>query len=180
MKHFAIIISLSILISTSTFSFAQELKQIPSFRIRNLSGERFDSREHLGRPLVLSFFFTTCPPCVVEMPALYKFMREEGRLEQLLFIDSYVKALDITDAPDTERQIRIFTERLNIPPENVYFDQIGTLMKKMSQHGAFPLAKRVGTLAVYPTIIVIDGNGKLVLSLEGTGPGFLEKLKQVL
>ncbi len=114
------------------------------------------------------------------MPALYKFMRREGRLEQLLFVDAYVKALKISDAPDTERQIRKFAKRLNIPPNNIYFDQIGTLLKKMSQSGAFPDAKRIGTLVVYPTIIVIDGSGKLVLALEGTGPGFLEKLSKVL
>ncbi len=36
---------------------AQDQVQLPSFRIRNLSGELFDSRKHLGHPLVLSFFF---------------------------------------------------------------------------------------------------------------------------
>jgi len=49
----------------------------------------------------------------------------------------------------------------------------------MSNYGAFPLAKRLGTLVVYPTIIVIDGSGKLALTLEGTGPGFLDKIKEV-
>ena len=180
MKHLPIIISLLILLSTSVVLQAQEKTQIPSFRIRNLSGERFDSRKNLGQTIVLSFFFTHCPPCIKEMPELYKFMRREGRLKQLLFVDAYVKALKITDEPDTERQIRKFIERLNIPPNNVYFDQIGTLLKKMSNNGAFPLAKRIGTLVIYPTIIVIDGSGKLVLALEGTGPGFLDKLKKVL
>ena len=159
---------------------AQDQGQLPSFRIRNLSGELFDSRKHLGNPLVLSFFFTRCPPCIKEMPALYEFMRQEGRLEQLLFVDPYVKALEIIEVPDTERQIRKFVNSLNIPPERVYFDQIGTLLKKMSQGGAFPKAKRIGTMVVYPTIIVIDDSGKLILSLEGTGPGFLEKIRRVL
>ena len=159
---------------------AQDQGQLPSFRIRNLSGELFDSRKHLGKPLVLSFFFTRCPPCIKEMPALYEFMSQEGRLEQLLFVDPYVKALEINEVPDTERQIRKFVNSLNIPPERVYFDQIGTLLKKMSQGGAFPKAKRIGTMVVYPTIIVIDDSGKLILSLEGTGPGFLEKIRKVL
>jgi thiol-disulfide isomerase/thioredoxin len=179
MKHYLIIFSLFIFCSTSADLQAQEKTKIPSFRIRNLSGERFDSRKNLGQPIVLSFFFSRCPPCIKEMPELYKFMRREGRLEQLLFVDAYVKALKITDVADTERQIRKFIERLNIPAENVYFDQIGTLLKKMSNYGAFPLAKRLGTLVVYPTIIVIDGSGKLALTLEGTGPGFLDKIKEV-
>jgi len=168
------------LLSLNEVSLAQDQTQLPSFRIRNLSGERFDSRKHLGQPIVLSFFYTRCPPCRKEMPALYEFMRQEGRLKQLLFVDSYVKALEINEVPDTERQIRKFVNLLNIPPESVYFDQIGTLLKKMSQSGAFPDAKRIGTLVLYPTIIVIDGSGKLVLVLEGTGPGFLDKVKKVL
>ena len=175
-----IIFLLIFLLSLNEVSLAQDQTQLPSFRIRNLSGERFDSRKHLGQPIVLSFFYTRCPPCRKEMPALYEFMRQEGRLKQLLFVDSYVKALKISDAPDTERQIRKFVNLLNIPPESVYFDQIGTLLKKMSQSGAFPDAKRIGTLVLYPTIIVIDGSGKLVLVLEGTGPGFLDKVKKVL
>ena len=175
-----IILLLIFLLSLNEVSLAQDRPQLPSFRIRNLSGELFDSRKHLGKPLVLSFFFTRCPPCIKEMPALYEFMSQEGRLEQLLFVDPYVKALEINEVPDTERQIRKFVNSLNIPPERVYFDQIGTLLKKMSQGGAFPKAKRIGTMVVYPTIIVIDGSGKLILSLEGTGPGFLEKIRKVL
>ena len=175
-----IIFLLIFLLSLNEVSLAQDRPQLPSFRIRNLSGELFDSRKHLGKPLVLSFFFTRCPPCIKEMPALYEFMGQEGRLEQLLFVDPYVKALEINEVPDTERQIRKFVNSLNIPPERVYFDQIGTLLKKMSQGGAFPKAKRIGTMVVYPTIIVIDDSGKLILSLEGTGPGFLEKIRKVL
>ena len=180
LKYLTIIFVLFSQLSTSPLLLAKDPKQIPSFRIRNLSGEQFDSRKHQGQPIVLSFFFTRCPPCVKEIPALYKFMQQEGKLEQLLFVDSYVKALKIEDDPDTERQIRKFINLLNIPPKNVYFDQIGTLLKKMSQGGASPKAKRIGTLVIYPTIIVIDGSGKLILSLEGTGPGFLEKIRRVL
>ena len=179
-KIFITIFTLFFLIGGNSVLIAQDQIQLPSFRIRSLSGDLFDSRKHLGKPLVLSFFYTRCPPCIKEMPALYEFMSLEGRLEQLLFVDPYVKALEINEVPDTERQIRKFVNSLNIPPERVYFDQIGTLLKKMSQGGAFPKAKRMGTLAIYPTIIVIDGSGKLILSLEGTGPGFLEIIRRVL
>ena len=180
LKYLTIIFVLFSQLSTSPLLLAKDPKQIPSFRIRNLSGEQFDSRKHQGQPIVLSFFFTRCPPCVKEIPALYKFMQQEGKLEQLLFVDSYVKALKIADTPDTERQIRKFVNSLKIPLESVYFDQIGTLLKRMSQYGAFPQAKRIGTLVVYPSIVVINGSGKLVLSLEGTGPGFLEKIQKAL
>jgi thiol-disulfide isomerase/thioredoxin len=168
------------LLSLNEVLLAKDPSQLPSFRIRNLSGEKFDSRKHQGKTLVLSFFFTRCPPCRKEMPALYNFMSQEGLLEQLLFVDPFVEALKIRAEPDTERGIRDFINSINIPPERVFFDEIGTLLKKMSHNGAFPKASQLGTLVVYPTIIVIDGSGKLVLSLEGTGPNFLEKIRQKL
>jgi thiol-disulfide isomerase/thioredoxin len=90
-----IIFLLIFLLSLNEVSLAQDRPQIPNFRIRNLSGELFDSRKHQGKPLVLSFFFIRCPPCRKEMPALYKFMSQEGLLEELLFVDSFVKALKL-------------------------------------------------------------------------------------
>lgn len=179
-KIFITIFTIFFLIGENSVLMAQDQIQLPSFRIRSLSGDLFDSRKHLGKPLILSFFYTRCPPCIKEMPVLYEYMLQEGRVEQLLFVDSYVKALNINDVPDTERQIRKFVNSLNIPQERVYFDQIGTLLKKMSHAGTLPNAKRYGTLAIYPSIIVIDGSGKLILSLEGTGPDFLKKIRKVL
>jgi thiol-disulfide isomerase/thioredoxin len=179
-KYLIIILTLIFLVGVNSVILAQDQSQLPTFRIRNLSGELFDSRKHLGKPIVLSFFFSRCPPCIKEMPALYEFMSQEGRLNQLLFIDPYVKALNVTEVPDTERQIRKFINLLDIPPENVYFDQLGTLLKKMSSYGAFPRAKSIGTLVIYPTIIVTDGSGKLVMALEAPGTGFLDKIKKVL
>ena len=134
---FITIFTFIFLAGADSILIAQDQTQLPSFRIRNLSGELFDSRKHLGKPLVLSFFFTRCPPCIKEMPALYEFMLQEGRLEQLLFVDPYVKELENKkfpiEKPNTERQIRNFAENLNIPPQNVYFDEIGTLVKTMKK-----------------------------------------------
>ena len=107
-KIFITIFTLFFLIGENSVLIAQDQIQLPSFRIRSLSGDLFDSRKHLGKPLVLSFFYTRCPPCIKEMPALYEFMSQEGRLEQLLFVDPYVKALEINEVPDTERQIHKF------------------------------------------------------------------------
>ena len=154
--------------------------KIPSFRIRNLTGKQFDSRKNQGSPLVLSFFFTRCPPCIKEMPELYQFMRQEGRLKQLLFVDSYVKALKVTDAPDTKRQINKFIQKLKIPAENTYFDKIGSLLKKIRKHHSLKQANKMGTLMIYPTILVIDGKGRIVLTMEGSRLNFIEKIKEVL
>ena len=46
-------------------------KDAPSFWIKNLERQRFDSRKQ-DQPYVLSFFFVGCVPCIKEIPALYK------------------------------------------------------------------------------------------------------------
>ena len=61
---FITIFTLIFLAGADSALMAQDQAHLPSFRIRNLSGELFDSRKHLGKPLVLSFFFTRCPPSV--------------------------------------------------------------------------------------------------------------------
>lgn len=42
------------------------------------SGARLATRAFRGRPLVLNFWATWCPPCVKEMPELDRFAREAG------------------------------------------------------------------------------------------------------
>ena len=105
---------------------------IRHFRIENLEGKRFDSRKALGEPFVISFFFTRCPPCWKEMPELFSYMKKEGRLHQLLFVDSYVEAegIEVHDNPDTKRMIEKYAEDFKINPANVYFDDFGSLLKE--------------------------------------------------
>ena len=84
------------------------------------------------------------------------------------------------DDPDTEMMISSFIEKLKIDPANVYFDQLGSLLKKFLRVNAFPKAKRAGTKVLWPTILVISPKGELVESMEGVHPDFLEKLKKYL
>ena len=153
-----------------------EPKDIRRFRIENLEEQLFDSRKALGEPIVISFFFTRCPPCWKEMPELFAYMKKEDRLHQLLFVDSYVDAegIELSDYPDTRRLIEQFTEDYKLNPANVYFDTLGSFLKKFIKIGAFPRAKAAKTKVIWPTILVISATGKLVESIEGPPPDFIE------
>jgi cytochrome oxidase Cu insertion factor (SCO1/SenC/PrrC family) len=155
---------------------------IRHFRIENLEGKRFDSRKALGEPFVISFFFTRCPPCWKEMPELFSYMKKEGRLHQLLFVDSYVEAegIEVHDNPDTKRMIEKYAEDFKINPANVYFDTLGSFLKKFIRIGAFPKAKAAKTKVIWPTILVISATGKLVESIEGSRPDFIEVIDKHL
>ena len=155
---------------------------IRHFRIENLEGKLFDSRKALGEPIVISFFFTRCPPCWKEMPELFSYMKKEGRLHQLLFVDSYVEAegIEVHDNPDTKRMIEKYAEDFKINPANVYFDTLGSFLKKFIRIGAFPKARAAKLKIIWPTILVISATGKLVESIEGSRPDFIEVIDKHL
>ena len=53
-----------------------EGKELPPFKIKQVDGNEFSSESLDGKPALLNFWFTSCPPCVEEIPMLNR-LREE-------------------------------------------------------------------------------------------------------
>jgi cytochrome c biogenesis protein CcmG/thiol:disulfide interchange protein DsbE len=51
---------------------------LPAFALPDLQGKLVDSRRLLGKPVVLNLWFTTCGPCIAEMPTLNRIQREKA------------------------------------------------------------------------------------------------------
>lgn len=45
-------------------------KPIPKFALKDLNGKTLKLEDFKGKPMVINFWFTSCPPCVMEMPEL--------------------------------------------------------------------------------------------------------------
>ncbi|KKE78745.1 TlpA family protein disulfide reductase [Oceanobacillus caeni] len=45
----------------------------PDFEIETLNGEKVSLSDYKGKPVMLNFWATWCPPCQVEMPDMQKF-----------------------------------------------------------------------------------------------------------
>ena len=73
-----------------------------------------------------------------------------------------------------------FITSINIPAEKVYFDEIGTITKKIAKSGVFRQANKMGTLILFPTIMVIDPDHNVLLVLEGPPKNFTSLLEEVL
>ena len=114
-----------------------------------------------------------------------KFSKDDDKLIAELDIDYTVKKEPKLSAKEQRiitgfEEIQKFIEKLKINPANVYFDSLGSLLKKFLRIGAFPKAKAAKTKIVWPTILVISPTGKLVESIEGSRPDFVEIVEKHL
>ena len=62
-----IVLVVSLFISALTFA------QVPSVKVENSKGESFDTKTLLqaGKPMIVSFWSTSCKPCIRELDAIY-------------------------------------------------------------------------------------------------------------
>lgn len=117
------------------------LKQAPELSVTTLDGERVSLQQLQGRPVLVTFWATTCPGCVQEMPhlvELYNELAPQG-FELIALAMSY----------DPEDQVREMV-RLKQLPYKVALDSDGTA------------ARAFGEVKLTPTSFLINPDGRIV------------------
>jgi|GEM_PF-1802609 len=115
----------------------------PAFNTRLLTGEEINLRDLQGQVVMINFWFTTCPPCQEEMPAMqraYDTYADQGFT---------ILAVNNREIP---AQIQPFLDSLGVDFP-IGLDVSGAIQ---NQYGIF----------AYPTSIFIDGNG-VIYSVQG-------------
>ena len=145
----AFILAISLFVSSLAFA------QVPSVKVENSKGESFDTKSLLevGKPMIVSFWSTSCKPCIRELDAIYDALpdwKDEA--------DFKVVAVS-TDDSRLLAQARSFAEGRGWGEDYLLlFDKNQDFMRAMN-------------VSVVPHVFVLDGKGKVVYSHTSYVPG---------
>ena len=117
------------------------LKQAPAISVTTLEGKQIDLQSLQGRPVLVTFWATTCPGCVQEMPhlvELYHDMAPKG-----------LRIVAIAMSYDPPEQVQIMAAKRQLP-YTVALDSDGSA------------AKAFGDVKLTPTSFLIDPQGRIV------------------
>lgn len=138
----------SILLSLALFVSAVTAAQVPSVTVENSKGESFDTSVLLeeGTPMIISFWSTSCKPCIRELDAVY-----ESLPDWLDEVDFRVVAVS-TDDNRLLAKAKSFAEGRGWGEDfTLLFDKNQDFMRAMN-------------VSVVPHVFVVDSKGKIVFS----------------
>ena len=145
----AIVLAISLFISTLAFA------QVPSVKVENMKGESFDTKTLMeaGKPMIVSFWSTSCKPCIRELDAIYDALPDWKEV-----VDFDVVAVS-TDDSRLLAKARSFAEGRGWGEDYILlFDKNQDFMRAMN-------------VSVVPHVFVMDAKGKIVYSHTSYVPG---------
>lgn len=122
------------------------LKPAPALNVTTLTGENVSLQQLHGRPVLVTFWATSCPGCVKEMPHLIELYNEMG--------PQGFEIIAMAMAYDPEEQVREMV-RLKRLPYKVALDSNGAA------------AQAFGDVKLTPTTFLINPNGRIVQQTLG-------------
>jgi thiol-disulfide isomerase/thioredoxin len=129
----------------------------PNWQLISLSGERISLADLKGKLVLIDFFYKGCYPCILAFPslqALYEKYKDKGLL--LLGIDPYDKKEDDIESFLAKHGV---TYTVLLGGKDVANDY---------------------QVSSYPTIYIVDKNGKIIFTQVGYGKGIETILEKVI
>ncbi|MEO6136386.1 MAG: TlpA disulfide reductase family protein [Ginsengibacter sp.] len=111
---------------------------------KDSEGQFLDLSEQKGKVIFVNFWATWCPPCIAEMPSIYKLYKEFENNETVLFV--------MVDADN------------NLKKSNAFQKKHGYTFPLYNLAGSIPEDYYSGTL---PTTLIIDKEGNIAYKHSG-------------
>ncbi|MFT3825956.1 MAG: TlpA disulfide reductase family protein [Chitinophagaceae bacterium] len=108
---------------------------LPSFNFISFDGKAVSTESLKGKPVIINMWFTTCPPCIAEMPELNR-MKEKYSATDIVFLSmtyeptdkvaAFLKKhqFDYTHIPAVTAYCKQFTDNY---PISIFVDRNGTI-----------------------------------------------------
>jgi len=95
-------------------------RPLPNFKFTDLDGNQITNTALKGQVTVINFWFTRCPPCIIEMPYLNQ-LKEE-------YVDQPIRFISF--APENTEQLNLFLKRFDfnfqhLPDAKQFIKQFG-------------------------------------------------------
>lgn len=141
--------------------------QVPSVTVETVKGESFDTADLLkdGKPMIISFWSTSCKPCIHELDAIYDALpdwQEE--------VDFKVVAVSVDNS-------RLLSKAKSFTQGRGWGEDFVLLFDKNEDF------KRAMNVAMVPHVFVVDKKGKVVFThtsyVQGGEAELLEVLKKL-
>ena len=133
-------------------------QSLPDVKIENQEGKVISTKSLAdGTPMIISFWSTTCKPCIMELNAI-----NDSFYEWLEEVDMKVVAISVDDSRTLSRA-RAMTQGQG-------WDDFVCLYDKNQDF------KRAMNVSLTPHTFIVDGNGTIVYSHSGYTPGSEQEL----
>lgn len=138
--------------------FGASAQSLPDVKVENQEGKVISIQDLVdGTPMIISFWSTTCKPCIMELNAI-----NESLYDWLEEVDMKVVAVSVDDARTVSRA-RAMTQGQSWDDYVCVYDKNQDL-------------KRAMNVSLTPHTFVVDGKGNIVASHSGYTPGSEQEL----
>jgi len=121
--------------------------EMPPFDLKDLDGKRVTSKSLRGKPTLISFFFSTCIPCILEVEPLNRYAASQPQMNYL--------AVTFDEPAEARAFVKRFGVRWRVVPDAQDF------IERMR-------------VKQYPLMALFDANGKLLGTMKGGAKDELE------
>jgi thiol-disulfide isomerase/thioredoxin len=141
---FAAVAAVLILAILNSGSGLPEGSAAPSIVGSTIDGERFSTIDFAGRPVVLNFWATWCPPCLAELPDLERAFQSYG--DRVAFVGLTLESGSPQEVAEVVRRYKL-TYPIVLP---------------------HPRVQQAYKVTSFPTTVILGPDGKVVHSHAGS------------